>query len=239
MVHYQRTVTKWRELEQSRDPNLRGKGTFGADYIKMWFVVETQEDFDRLSLKYPGQIILVDRSYLIDTYKEKCIEGSTCLHEVCSVDTAIPVSHPRHWTARASNLMCTCDKCRENPDNTECIYLPWRKRRNVTMRIDCVGPKEAVSWVGETISWDNGDKKVSGTITEFDMKSKKWTVKFDDRGMARMVYTLPKRKDGEVKKNAKTKVLDGWTVGDEDTNSYNYEEICTCTSSSINGLGAS
>ena len=146
---------------------------------------------------------------------------------------------PRHWTARASNLMCTCDKCREDPDNTQCIYLPWRKRRNVTMRIDCVGPKEAVSWVGKTISWDNGDKKVSGTITEFDMKSKKWTVKFDDRGMARMVYTLPKRKDGEVKKNAKTKVLDGWTVGDEDTNSYNYEEICTCTSSSINGLGAS
>ena len=71
------------------------------------------------------------------------------------------------------------------------------------------------------------------------MTSKRWTVKFDAKGMARMQYTLPTKKNGEVKKNAKTEVLSGWTVGDEDTNSYNYEEICTCTSSSIGGLGTS
>jgi hypothetical protein len=238
-VRLQREVTKWKEFERTRNPSLKGKGTFGADYYKMWFVVETQADFDRLSLEYPGQIILCDRSYLIDTYKEKCIDGTTRLHEVCSVDTTIPVKHPRHWTVRASNFMCTCDKCRGDPYNTECVYLPWRQRRDVTMRINCVGPKEAVSWVSETISWDNGDKKVCGTITEFDMTSKRWTVKFDDKGMARMQYTLPTKKNGEVKKNAKTEVLSGWTVGDEDTNSYNYEEICTCTSSSIGGLGTS
>ena len=95
-THLQKTEkdTKWKEYEETHDPKLRGKGRFGVDTLTVWFVVATQDDVDRLSVEYPGRILLCDRSFTLDTYKGKAINGTTQLHEVRSTDTTIPTSHP-------------------------------------------------------------------------------------------------------------------------------------------------
>ena len=99
-----------------------------------WFVVETQEQLEYFSLKYPGRIRLVDRSQIQDTLGEKPIDGTTLLHEVCSVATDVPTSLPRIWKAMIANLRCNCPHCILDPINVLCPYSPWRKARliNVT-----------------------------------------------------------------------------------------------------------
>ena len=94
-----------------------------------WFVVEEQADFNRLSVLHPNRVVLVDRSYIQDTHGEKALEGTTLLHEVCSVDTEIPTTLPRIWSAMVANLPCNCRYCREDPLNKVCPYSPWRKAR--------------------------------------------------------------------------------------------------------------
>ena len=44
----------------------------------VWFVVETKEERDRLSILYPGRVLLCDRTFIMDTYgSKKHVEGTT------------------------------------------------------------------------------------------------------------------------------------------------------------------
>jgi hypothetical protein len=118
--------TKWKEYVRNRDYRLVQKGRFGINTRTCWFVVETQEDFDRLSVLHPNRVLLVDRSYIQDTQGEKAIDGTTLLHEVTSWAEEEPTTMPRVWPAFVANLPCNCDY---NPTNTQCPFSPWRKAR--------------------------------------------------------------------------------------------------------------
>ena len=98
-----------------------------------WFVVEEQEESTRLSLLYPGRILLLDRSYIHDTQGEKALDGTTLLHEVISVAKEVPTNLPRIWPALVANLPCNCKHCTVTPINTECSYSPWRKARLINV----------------------------------------------------------------------------------------------------------
>ena len=84
------------------------------------FVVETQEDLDRLAPEYPGKIFLCDRSFITDTKGHTAIPGTSQLHEVRSTATAVPTSHPRKWPVMVSDLPCNCRHCDANPNNNCC-----------------------------------------------------------------------------------------------------------------------
>ena len=119
--------TKWKGYETKKEWRLRNKGSFGINTRTCWFLVDTREQLAYFSLKYPGRILLVDRSQIQDTLGEKPIDGTTLLHEVCSVATDVPTSLPRIWKAMIANLPCNCPHCTLDPINVLCPYSPWRK----------------------------------------------------------------------------------------------------------------
>ena len=71
--------TKWKEYVTNWDYRLVQKGRFGIDTRTCWFVVETQVDFDRLSVLHPDRVLLVDQSYIQDTQGEKALGPSVQL----------------------------------------------------------------------------------------------------------------------------------------------------------------
>ena len=172
--------TKWEEYEASGDARLKGKGTFGMDSRTVWFAVETQEDYDELSPKYPGRILFCNRSFILDTHKEKHLPQTKQLHEVRSHNTSIPTSNPKVWQVEASNLPCCCKHCTIDPMNKSCVYTPWRRPRLLKMQIACPLPVEAESWVGKCVSRVVEGNIYSGTIQRYDATKKEWHVKFDD-----------------------------------------------------------
>ena len=40
----------------------------------------------------------------------------------------------REWPVSISNLPCACEHCYSDPDNTVCVYAPWRKTRREVMK---------------------------------------------------------------------------------------------------------
>ena len=48
--------TEWKGYEKKKDAKLKSKGNFGVDRRTMWFVVETKEEQEILSLCYPDRI---------------------------------------------------------------------------------------------------------------------------------------------------------------------------------------
>jgi sentrin-specific protease 1 len=139
--HLETFETKWDVYEKKQDIRLKDKGRFGMSERVMLFVVETKEDFNRLAPQYPGRILLCDRSSIQDTINEKCIIGTTQLHEVRTIETSIPrvegsqsdedddevddneeednvddndeevMNQIRHWRALCSDLPCNCEPC--------------------------------------------------------------------------------------------------------------------------------
>ena len=51
------------------------------DTRTVWFAVETKDEQDRLSLKYPGRILLCNRTFVLDTHSGKAVEGTQRMHE--------------------------------------------------------------------------------------------------------------------------------------------------------------
>ena len=88
--HLETFETKWKRMEEEENIRIKEKGRFGIDERVMYFVVETQKDFDQLSVQYPGRILLCDRSVIQDTVLSKPIKGTNQLHEVRSLATSIP-----------------------------------------------------------------------------------------------------------------------------------------------------
>ena len=105
-----------------KDARLKNKGWYGMNMRTCWFVVETKEDFDDISFKYPGCILLIDRSYIQDTKGEKPLDGTMLLHEVSSAATEVPSTLLRIWSAKVANLPCNCQYCTIDPIITMCSY---------------------------------------------------------------------------------------------------------------------
>ena len=57
------------------------------DSRTVWFVAETKEKQLELAVKYPGRILLCDRTFILDTYKydQGAIKNTTQIHELRSV----------------------------------------------------------------------------------------------------------------------------------------------------------
>lgn len=180
-VEHLEKSTGWAEYERTGDEKLKGKGKFGMDSRYHLYVVETKEEYDRLSPQFPGRILLCDRaSFVQDTLGGKSIAGTKQLHEIRSVAKSVPSSLPRKWPVRVSNLPCNCTHCSDDPDNTLCKYSTWRKTRTVEMQIALVSPKEAMSWVGCGVAKEVDGQLSSGRIMKYDAKEKTWHADFDD-----------------------------------------------------------
>lgn len=176
----QQDVSDWQRCEREGDPQLKNKGTYGMDSRRVWFVVETQAELERLSLEYPGRILLCDRSFILDTHKKHHLKETTLLHEVRSVDTSVPTSHPRKWQVKTSVFPCNCVQCVVDPDNDKCSYSCWRNTRLEHMQIACVSPDEAESWVGLEISAIIAGQPRSGMIIQYKCASCTWLVRFSE-----------------------------------------------------------
>ena len=122
---------------------MKNKGKYGMDARTVWFVVETREDQVELSWKYPGRILLCDRSFIPDTYNKKSINNTMSLHKVRSTATSVPTSHPHKWPATVSYLPCNCRHCIQNPDSNHCIYNDWQKSHPGSIQIRTLGLEEA------------------------------------------------------------------------------------------------
>lgn len=130
-------VAKWKRYEENKDAQLKTKGRYGMDSRKVYFVAETQAEFDRLAPLHPGRILLCDRSFVLDTYQQMPIKHTTELHEVSSVATEIPTEHPRRWPANVADLPCHCKYCVVNPGDDRCKYSVWCNRRVCYMQVEC------------------------------------------------------------------------------------------------------
>ena len=148
--------TKWKAYESTGDVRLEDKGKYGMDSRIVWFVVETRELYDSLSVEYPGKILLCDRSFILDTHKNVAIDGTTKLHEVSSTVPVIPELkpfEPRKWPVIVSDLPCNCQHYIVNRENNQCIYKAWRKTRLANMQIACLRPAEAEFWsIGDKVA---------------------------------------------------------------------------------------
>jgi hypothetical protein len=177
--------TCWAGYEEKGDVKLKGKGKWGMNSRTVNFVVETQEDLDRLAPEYPGKIFLCDRSFIMDTKGHTAIPGTSQLHEVRSTATSVPTSHPRKWPVMVSDLPCNCKHCDANPNNNRCKYSAWRRTRRACMQLECLAPDEAESWVSDKVArniWQPPLAEVQfnvGTITSFLPDKKQWLVDYD------------------------------------------------------------
>ena len=142
--------TEWKKYETLHDVRLKNKGKFGMDTRTVWFVTETKEEQDKLLLKYPGRILLCDRSYIRDTHNEEAIKDTTNLHEVCSLATTVPTSRQPVWPVKVSNLPCNWPHCIIDPTNDVCVHSPWRKSRMDHM-IEAVEDEELIEYSLSTL----------------------------------------------------------------------------------------
>ena len=149
------------------------------DSRDVWFVVETREECDRLSATFPGRILLCDRTFIQDTQgSKKHVEGTSEFHEIRSAATTVPTCHPRVWPVIVSDLPCNCQHCIVDQTNDKCIFLPWRKTHSDKMRIECVAPDEADSWVNSAVTRTVKGQREYGVIVNFVPDLKTWNVSF-------------------------------------------------------------
>ena len=89
--------TKWSTMEQCGDIALKDKGNYGMDTRTVWFMCETQANFERMDVQYPGKILLCDWTFVLDTHNGQSIPQTSDLHEVRSVTNEVPVEMPCIW----------------------------------------------------------------------------------------------------------------------------------------------
>jgi len=148
-THLEKThdTSKWRKMEEDGDARLEQKGRYGMDSRRVWFVVEDEEEQQRLLAKYPGRILLCTRAKIQDTKGRKCVNESMKTHEVVSMLTEVPDVRPtdgnRVWPIKKARLPCNCQHCLVDPLNDECIYTPWRHACSEDM-VENIVPVQAV-----------------------------------------------------------------------------------------------
>jgi len=136
-------VTQWKEYEKTGDARLKNKGRYGMDSRTVHYVLcDGDEDYEgklvEYSAKHPGRILFCDRRNIQDTHSKQPLNNTNNLHEVRSVATEVPTwppnKQPRPWPVVTSVFPCNCIRCNADPNNTTCIYAPWRKTRQEIMK---------------------------------------------------------------------------------------------------------
>ena len=88
----------------------------------VWFVTESKEEQDRLTILYPGRVLLCDQTYIQDTAgSKKYVEGMIDLLEIRSAASTVPtlagIVFERHVSRRVlkdttRDMSQTCLSCR-------------------------------------------------------------------------------------------------------------------------------
>ena len=98
-------------------------------------MVWTEEDYQRLSAKYPSRIILCDRKKIIDTHNGstafKAFKGMVNLHQVNTVGGAVA---PGTYEVNLLDRYCVCTHCTIDPKSETCPFAPWKNDRTVQMK---------------------------------------------------------------------------------------------------------
>ena len=81
------------------------------DTRTIWFVCETQAEFEQMDAQYPGKILLYNRTFILDTHNGQSIPQTSDLHEVRSVAKEVPVEMLCGWPMQISFLPCNCEFC--------------------------------------------------------------------------------------------------------------------------------
>ena len=153
--------SEWLELERRKDIRLKRKGKYGMDSRTVWFVVESQDDFNELNPQYPGKILLCDRTFVLDTQGKSSMPESTKLHEIRSIATEVPSGFHRVWPVQLSHLPCNCMSCIVDdvyfPNNNQCRMRQWRNTVVHKAKIGGVPHDEALTFVGRSVRIE--DKK--------------------------------------------------------------------------------
>ena len=89
----------------------------------------------------------------------------------------MPAEHPRVLPVRASDLPYNCQHCIIDRNNNTCTYSAWRRAYSANMKIDCVGPIEAMSCVNRAVACMANGKTKTGVIIDFVPKLKKLSMK--------------------------------------------------------------
>lgn len=121
----------WKTFEVTHDFRLKAKGTFAIDSRRFWFAVESVEEQERLSLAYPGRIILCDRTHVIDTHTHRIAFPSTVnLHQVNTVDAG---HLDNRYMVNLLDRYCICKECRIDPKSKACKFVDYKHQRDVVM----------------------------------------------------------------------------------------------------------
>ena len=137
-------MVSWKKFEMEQDVKLKGKGTYGLDGRYFFYVVETKEQQITLEKDHPGEILLCDRSKILDTKGKKCVEKTTQLHEICSVYEKKgneQIGKQEKFSLKTSFMPCSCIHCRSRQDSNSnlpdlCKYKNRRKTKVVTITCD-------------------------------------------------------------------------------------------------------
>lgn len=177
-----REDSEWIRYENENDIALKRKGKYGMDTHTVWYVVEEKEEYDRLIVKYPERVLLIDRDFVMDTFGKKSIQNTSKLHEICSEATHIPAALPSIWPIRLSNLPCNCVHCILDPFNTECKLITWRETRVHNLKPLGVSPDRGRAWVGSGVCMKVQDQVVTGSIIDYsvDRMQQFWKVQFGE-----------------------------------------------------------
>ena len=108
----------WVEME------MKNVGICLQPYGTVWFATEKANEQQNILRKYPGCILLCDRSFTLATRSKEPIKGTSNLHEVwvVEIETEVPIVHPLVWSVKVVNLPCNCRHCNIDPNNTQSIY---------------------------------------------------------------------------------------------------------------------
>ena len=137
-------MVSWKKFEMEQDVKLKGKGTYGLDGRYFFYVVETKEQQITLEKEHPGEILLCDRSMILDTKGKKCVEKTTQLHEICSVYEKTgneQIGKQEKFSLKTSFMPCSCIHCRSRQDSNSnlpdlCKYKNRRQTKVVTITCD-------------------------------------------------------------------------------------------------------
>jgi hypothetical protein len=183
--------SEWLELERRKDIRLKRKGKYGMDSRTVWFVVETEEEYNELHAQYPGKILRCDRTFILDAQGKAAMPESTKLHEIRSVATAVPSGFHRVWPVHLSYLPCNCTSCIVDdvyyPLNNDCRMRLWRNTIVHNAKIGGVPHDEAMTFVGKSVRIEVKKEKLLkvGEIIHYVRPMKQdeqqaWIAKFEE-----------------------------------------------------------
>ena len=184
----QHEESEWHDYEIRGDVALKRKGIYGMNSRKVHFVVESQEEFDRLNPRYPGKILLCDRTYTLDTHAKKPIPNTTQLHEIRSVASEVPTQLPPVWSLQISLLPCNCQYCIVSgvyfPFNQQCKMIQWRNTSTYNAATNGLAhaSAETLAGVGLAVKETNGPVSI-GQVARYIRPAKEgdaqlWWVTF-------------------------------------------------------------